>query len=152
MRVLVDTSIWLIALRRADHGDGPEVTELRRLITEHLIEIVGPIRQEILSGVREHSQFERLEAHLQSFPDAPIRTEDYVTAAKFFNLCRSKGVQGSNTDFLICAVAVRSDFAIFTTDGDFALFADHLPIILHEIGKRVEKRAAPLSRARRRLR
>jgi len=152
MRVLVDTSIWSIALGRANHVVGPEVADLRRLITEHLIEIIGPIRQEILSGVREHSQFERLESNLQPFPDAPILTEDYVTAAKLFNLCRSKGIQGSNTDFLMCAVAARSDCAIFTTDSDFVLFAEHLPIILHEIGKRVEPRATPLLRARRRAR
>jgi predicted nucleic acid-binding protein len=53
-------------------------------------------------------------------------------AAQFFNICRAKGVQGSNTDFLICAVAVRWQLAIFTTDGDFTLFAKHLPIVLHE--------------------
>ena len=71
-------------------------------------------------------------------------TEDYVTAARFYNLCRSKGIQGSNTDFLICAVAVRNNFAVFTTDNDFALFATRLPIVLHEIGNGVES-------ARRRL-
>lgn len=58
--------------------------------------------------------------------------EDYVTAAKFFNLCRSRGVQGSNTDFLICAVAVRHDDAIFTTDVDFTRFARYVPVVLHE--------------------
>jgi len=40
-------------------------------------------------------------------------------------------VQGSNTDFLICAVAVRNQLAIYTTDKDFSIFAKHLPIILH---------------------
>jgi hypothetical protein len=28
-------------------------------------------------------------------------------AAQFFNLCRSRGIQGSNTDFLICACSVK---------------------------------------------
>ena len=86
----------------------------------------------LLSGVREPSHFEKLEERLAVFPDAPIRTEDYVTAAKFFNLCRSRGIQGANTDFLICAVAVRNEFAIFTTDKDFSLFAKCLPIVLHK--------------------
>ena len=135
MKILVDTSVWSLALRRSDHVHRSEVAELRRLIADHRVEIVGPIRQEILSGVREPSQFERLESSLAAFPDAPILTEDYVTAAKFFNLCRSKGIQGSNTDFLICAIAARNEFALFTTDGDFTLFAKRLPIVLHTIPK-----------------
>lgn len=138
MRVLVDTSIWSLALRRDENVKNSEVPELRRLITAHLVEIIGPIRQEILSGVRNHSQFDKLEENLSAFSDVTLPGEDYVTAAKFFNLCRAKGVQGSNTDFLICAVAVRHDFAIFTTDGDFSLFAKYLPITIHEVQRRIE--------------
>ncbi len=43
----------------------------------------------------------------------------------------SKGVQGSNTDFLLCALSVRYDLAIFTIDEDFKNYAKHLPIRLH---------------------
>ena len=135
MRALVDTSVWSLALRRDDGQQHPEREELRRLVSAHRAEIVGPIRQEILSGVRDRVQFARLETHLAAFPDIPLLTEDYVTAAKFFNVCRSKGIQGSNTDFLICAVAVRCDLVIFTTDGDFRHFAKFLPIVLHEAKK-----------------
>jgi predicted nucleic acid-binding protein len=132
VRVLVDTSVWSLALRR-DERQHPEREELRRLVSAHVAEIIGPVRQEILSGVRDQTQFARLDTHLAAFPDVPLLTEDYVTAANFFNLCRSKGIQGSNTDFLICAVAVRCDLAIFTTDGDFRRFAQCLPIVLHGI-------------------
>jgi predicted nucleic acid-binding protein len=149
MRVLVDTSVWSLALRRAEQKEGSESAELRRLIGDHLVEIIGPIRQEILSGIREPSQFEQLEQYLAAFPDATVGTEDYVTAAKFFNLCRSKGVQGSNTDFLICAVAVGNDFAVFTTDNDFLLFAKFLPIVLHEAAGEAGHRGPPHKRTRR---
>jgi len=94
--------------------------------------MIGPIRQEILSGIRSESQFKNLRKHLESFPDLPILTEDYVAAARFFNRCRSKGIQGSNTDFLICAVAVRNNFSIYTTDKDFQLFSEHIQIVLHK--------------------
>lgn len=130
--MLVDTSVWSLALRRDDRRH-PEREELRRLVSTHVAEIIGPVRQEILSGVRDQAQFARLESHLAAFPDVPLLTEDHVTAANFFNLCRSKGIQGSNIDFLICAVAVRCDLAIFTTDGDFRHFAQCLPIVLHGI-------------------
>jgi predicted nucleic acid-binding protein len=132
MRVLVDTSVWSEALRRSKKVESDIVREFRSLILEHRVDIIGPIRQEILSGLREETQFEKLQNHLAAFPDIPLKTDDYVTAAKFFNMCRAKGVQGSNTDFLICAVAVRRQLAIYTTDKDFILFAKHLPIVLHE--------------------
>ena len=132
MRVLVDTSVWSAALRRTKQSEPRPAKELRNLIADHRVDIIGSIRQEILSGIREEAQFKKLEKHLAAFPDIPITTEDYVMAARFFNLCRTKGVQGSNTDFLICAVAVRCRCVIYTTDKDFPLLAKHLPIALHE--------------------
>jgi len=132
MRILVDTSVWSAALRRGKNPNSAQAAELRSLIADHRVEIIGSIRQELLSGIREASQFKNLEKHLAAFPDLPLTTEDYVAAAKFFNICKSKGVQGSNTDFLICAVAIRNRLSIFTTDKDFSLFAKHLPIVLHE--------------------
>jgi predicted nucleic acid-binding protein len=131
MRVLVDTSVWSEALRRLNKPESEPVRELRSLILEHRVEIIGPIRQEILSGLREEAQFEKLEKQLAAFPDIILETADHTMAAKFFNICRAQGIQGSNTDFLICAAAVRRDLAIFTTDTDFTLFTKHLPIVLH---------------------
>jgi predicted nucleic acid-binding protein len=133
MKVLVDTSVWSEALRRNKKLESDRVKELRNLILEHRVEIIGPIRQEILSGLREESQFERLEKQIAAFPDISLETADYSLAAKFFNACRTQGIQGSNTDFLICAAAVRRDLAIFTSDKDFIHFAKHLPIMLHRI-------------------
>ncbi len=147
MRVLVDTSIWSLALRRSEHAQNPEAAELRRLIAAHVVEIIGPIRQEVLSGVRDQPQFERLATHLDAFMDLPLTAEDYVTAAKFYNLCRAKGIQGSNTDFLICAVAVRHDLSVFTTDGDFPHFAKRLPIVLYGIGRSAEPAPARYRRS-----
>ncbi len=135
MRVLVDTSMWSLALRRNTPQTNPETIELRRLIALHATEIIGAIRQEVLSGVRNQAQFDRLESHLAAFPDMPLAIEDYVTAAKFYNLCRSRGIQGSNTDFLICAAAARRDLAILTPDRDFLRFAKCLPVNLHKISR-----------------
>ena len=135
MKVIVDTSVWSLALRRGKQDALVPVQELRNLIQDHRVQMIGPIRQEILSGIRSESQFKKLRNHLKSFPDLPILTEDYVKAASFFNLCRSKGIQGSNTDFLICAVAVRNKFSIYTTDKDFELFSKHLDVALHQAGQ-----------------
>ncbi len=132
MRILVDTCVWSEALRRKSSIESDVSRELQDLILEHRVEIIGPIRQELLSGLREETQFDRLAEHLEPFPDITIETADHVTAAKFFNKCRSKGIQGSNTDFLICAVAARREMAIYTTDKDFQQYVKHLPIVMHK--------------------
>ena len=132
MKVIVDTSVWSLALRRDKQEFSAPLKELRHMIYDHRVQMIGPIRQEILSGIRSESQFKKLQKHLGSFPDLPVLTEDYVTAAKYFNRCRSKGIQGSNTDFLICAMAVRNKFSIYTTDKDFDLFSKHIDIVLYK--------------------
>jgi predicted nucleic acid-binding protein len=133
MRVLVDTSVWSLALRRNVPADSPELTELIELIREVRVQMIGPVRQELLCGIRNQSQLRKLRDHLRAFPDLELTTRDYETAAEFFNLCRGKGIQGSNTDFLICAIAARHKIPIFTTDGDFTLFQPHLPIALYSL-------------------
>jgi len=132
MRVLVDTSVWSLALRRSQPSNNQWVSELAELIDEQRVVMVGPIRQELLSGIRNPRQFATLREHLQAFPDLQLSPADYEQAAEFFNLCRSKGVQGSNTDFLICAAAVRRKLAIYATDGDFRRYAKLLNLELHE--------------------
>jgi len=94
--------------------------------------MIGAIRQELLSGIRASHQFKRLRESLRAFSDEPLGHEDYEEAASCFNRCRAKGIQGSNTDFLICAVALRRKVPILTTDDDFQGFAKHLRIELHQ--------------------
>jgi predicted nucleic acid-binding protein len=130
VKIIVDTSIWSLALRRRRGGESAEARTLRSLVLDRKVQMLGPIRQEILSGVRSASDFRELRDRLASFPDLPLTTEDYVKAAEFFNACRSKGIQGSNTDFLLCSVSWRTTMPIFTKDKDFAAYAEHLPIHL----------------------
>jgi predicted nucleic acid-binding protein len=135
MTVLVDTAVWSLALRRQVRPEHASVSELTSLIEDRLVAMIGPVRQEILSGIKERAHFDRLRQHLRAFPDVEITSQDYEEAASFFNRCREKGIQGSNTDFLICAVAARHEFSIFTTDSDFEHFAHVLPIKLHQAGR-----------------
>ncbi len=130
MKVLVDTSVWSLALRRGEPKRADVVKELEDLVSDGRVSIVGPVRQELLSGVRAPSQFRKLEEALASFPDEDLETDDYVEAARCFNKCRARGVQGSNTDFLLCAVSLRRDFPILTTDRDFVHFAKVLRVKL----------------------
>lgn len=130
MRVLVDTCIWSHVLRRKQL-DNVHVAELKELIGENRVHLIGPIRQEILSGVNDETQFERLRNNLSAFPDLLIKTSDYEKAAEFCNIARKKGVKGSTIDYLICAVAHHYSMQIYTVDRDFEHYKKYLPIHLY---------------------
>ncbi len=135
MNVLVDTSIWSLALRRKARDLNPieraAVAELTNLIQEGRARIIGVIRQELLSGIKTPSQYEKLRDVLRSFPDEPVTTADYEAAAKAGNDCRSRGVAVSVSDILICAIAIARDWSIFAADSDFQSYARILPLKLH---------------------
>lgn len=131
MNVLVDTAAWSLAVRRTTTRQHPVAVELSQLINEGRAFIMGLIRQELLSGVRDITQFERLRSYLRAFRDLPLETDDYEEAATFSNRCRTRGIQGSAVDLLICAVASRRDLSILTTDNDFRAYSRILPIRLH---------------------
>lgn len=133
--VLVDTPIWSLALRRraADRSlhEARLVREWQRLVSAGHAAIMGIIRQELLSGVRDAKNFELLRQHLAAFEDLPVTTADHEAAARCFNRCRAGGVTGAAVDMLICALAIRCGLPIFTTDRDFERYAAHVPLRLH---------------------
>src|SRR5688500_3441075 len=134
MSALVDTSIWSLALRREqrelNHEQQRLLAEWKTLVGAGGAFLIGPIRQEILSGIRDHRAFDSLLNWLRFFDVISVVLEDYDQAAMFFNLLREQGVSASPIDVLICAVARRCDIPVFTTDEDFRRYAEHLPIRL----------------------
>ena len=133
--VLVDTSIWSLALRRRpavlSASERSLVDEWARLVMEGLALLIGPIRQEILSGVRRPEVFQALRRALSDFPYVSIEPTDYDRAAEFYNTCRARGLIGGPIDMLISAVASRHEVPVFAADTDFARYARHLPVRLH---------------------
>lgn len=136
MNVLVDTSVWSLALRRKDESLNPResgyVAELSEIIREGRVRLIGLIRQELLSGIKTAEQFEKLRAYLRSFPDEIIDTSDYEEAAKAGNQCRGRGVIVSIVDVLICAIAMKRKWSIFTTDPDFLNYGKVIPLVIHK--------------------
>jgi len=131
VRVIVDTCVWTHFLRRGRPTHDVVSAELTRLIKDDAVQMLGSIRQELLSGAQPEDRFDQLKEYLRFYPNLPLDEEDDETAAAYYNLCRAKGVQGTATDLLICAAAARHRMRIFTTDSDFAAFAKHIPIDLH---------------------
>lgn len=135
MNVLIDTSVWSLALRRKNESLSTKerflVAELSELIREGRARMIGLVRQELLSGIKATEQYEKLRLHLRSFPDEVVDTSDYEEAAKAGNRCRAKGVVVSIVDILLCAVASKRLWTIFTTDPDFSNYAKVLPLGIH---------------------
>ena len=133
MKVLVDTPIWSYALRTRNTKYQAEINELTSLIRDQRALIIGPFRQEILSGYSDLKKFKKLKEKLSFYENSPILDSDYESAAELSNKCRKRGVQRSQIDFLICAVAKRLDVPIFTTDKDFSNYKSIVPIKLYKI-------------------
>lgn len=136
MRVIVDTSVWSLFLRRrrpgALAGSERRLNLLTRdLITDGLGVLTGPVRQELLSGIREGAAFDELSEYLRYFDDEVPEVGDYELAARFDNRCRAAGVASTPTDMLLCALGYNRDLPILTTDGDFAHYARHLSVHLY---------------------
>lgn len=130
--ILVDTPVWLLALRRRTgdvSGSDRKFTQaLSDLVRQKRIQMVGSIRQELLSGIREESQFRLIRDYLRDFPEVSLDSGDYEEAARISNQCRRSGISSSPVDMLACAVALRHRWEIFTTDRDFIHYARVIPI------------------------
>ncbi len=127
MKVLVDTCVWS-KVYRADDPDLELSRLLKDLIFDSRAVIIGPIFQEILSGIRDKKDFKIIAELLSRFDQLNLNNEIYMKAAEYFNLCKGHGVNGKHVDFLICAAANHYHCAILTVDADFKMFEKHLPI------------------------
>jgi len=133
-RVLVDTSVWSLALRKKDRTEEEQkiINHLSKLIRNLNVVLIGPIRQEILSGISTRERFEALKEKLSIFEDHTIYTHDYELAAEYFNECRKNGIQGSHIDYLICSIAANNDMSIFTMGNDFQFYKKYIRIKLEK--------------------
>lgn len=122
MKLLVNTSVWSLALRREDAGSlNPDEQKLKaeliQAIQDGRVAMLGLIRQELLSVIKEKAQFDKVKAALDSYLDEPINTADHEYAARIYNECRNEGVEAGTVDILICALAARRSWEVLSGDG-----------------------------------
>lgn len=122
MKLLVDTSVWSLALRRKDAAslsldERNLKAGLAQAIEDGRVAMIGMIRQELLSGIKGQAQFEEVKSALAPFIDEPIGTTDHEHAARLYNECRSHGVEVGPVDMLICTVAIRRSWQVLSGDS-----------------------------------
>jgi hypothetical protein len=122
VKLLVDTSVWSLALRRRNTASlSPDEQKLKAELVQAIhdgrVVMLGLLRQELLSGIKEKAQFDKVKAALDPYLDEPIYTADHEYAARVHNECRNQGVEAGTVDLLICAVAVRRGWEVLSGDG-----------------------------------
>jgi predicted nucleic acid-binding protein len=133
MKVIIDTPIWSLAFRKKSRIENNKTLDnLINLMRNTQIVVIGSIRQEVLSGISDKNKFYEIQNKMSVFTDYILQTSDYEFAAECSNECRRNGIQGSHTDFLICSVAIKNDWEIFTEDDDFFEYEKYLPIKIYE--------------------
>lgn len=124
MKVIVDTSVWSLAIRRKSLSDQPEVDRLAELIdADQPIYLMGIILLEVLRNIKEQPQAQKIRRQLEPFPILDLERSGYIRAAMLGSLCRSKGIQVGTVDILIAQTAIEHDCHLLTTDKDFVEIA-----------------------------
>lgn len=125
--ILLDTSVVSAALRRRRRGEREESVAARLgelLSGDDPVALPGIVFQELLSGVAESAQRQRLlKAVRESFPVMLATEGDHLKAADLANLAAAKGRALSTPDALIAAQAISRRAALFTSDTDFEALA-----------------------------
>ena len=125
MTVLVDTSVWSLALRRDRPPNHPAVAGLTTALESDLVVTTGLIVQELLQGFlpeRTHTEIRRRFGALAAVQ--PTR-DDHIAAAELRNSCRRAGVQLGTLDALIAQLCITHDLELLSADRDFEHAARH---------------------------
>lgn len=131
MTLLVDTSVWSLALRRSPPSREPEVSLLQASLQRgDLVATTGLILQELLQGFQGPSSRRKI---IESFSLLPVLRpdiEDHINAAKLRNRCRRKGVQVGTIDALIAQLCIRHGLSLLTTDRDFETMTQYCDLVV----------------------
>lgn len=131
MTLLVDTSVWSLALRRDGSVDAPEVRALHdALVGSDAVVTTGLVIQELLQGFHGPRAAAMIIERFRALPVLAPDRDDHIAAAEVRNVCRRSGVQMGTIDALLIQLCGRHDLTLLSTDRDFAHAAQHLPFRL----------------------
>ena len=129
MSLLVDTSVWSLALRRDGAQDAPEVMALHTaLLGADQVFTTGLVLQELLQGFAGPKAGEQIIERFATLAFLQPDREDHIEAAQVRNACRRKGVQVGTIDALLIQLCRRHDVVLLSADKDFENARQHVPI------------------------
>jgi len=121
VKLLVNTSVSSLALHRKGAGSlSPDEKKLKaelvQAIQDGRVAMLGLVRQELLSGIKEKAQFDKVKTAVDADLGEPIHTGDHEYAARIHNECLNHGIEAGTVDILICALAVRRSGEVLSSD------------------------------------
>lgn len=126
MTLLVDTSVWSLALRRDADAAEPEVQQLEEaLLGADVVVTTGLVLQELLQGFSGARASAQIVERFTALPLVQPDRQDHIAAAGLRNLCRRSGVQIGTIDALLAQLCIRHDLVLLSTDNDFKHAAKH---------------------------
>jgi len=126
MSLLVDTSVWSLALRRDAASNEPAVHHLKEaLLGSAVVVTTGLVLQELLQGFSGPKAQAQIVERFAALPLLQPDRDDHISAAALRNVCRQAGVQIGTIDALLAQLCVRHDLTLLTTDKDFTHAAKH---------------------------
>ncbi len=126
MTLLVDTSVWSLALRRNAPATEPEVVALKSALAgADVVVTTGMILQELLQGFGPPKARAQIIASFATIALVQPDRADHIAAADLRNTCRAAGVQLGTIDALIAQLCIRHGLTLLTTDKDFTHAARH---------------------------
>jgi hypothetical protein len=124
VNVLVDTSVWSLALRRDGATSCPEVEALSACLRgQGSVITTGLILQELLQGFHGPTHRREILSRFAMLPLLSPGRDTHVEAASLRNSCRRRGVQVGTIDVLIAQLCIQHDCSLLTTDRDFQAIA-----------------------------
>ena len=126
MSLLVDTSVWSLALRRDGSLSAPEVVALRNALEGgEIVVTTGLVLQELLQGFAGPRMRKEIIERFGALPLLSPDRQDHIDAAELRNGCRRAGLQVGTIDAIIAQLCLRHSLTLLTTDNDFAGIAKH---------------------------
>jgi len=103
MRVLVDTSVWSLSLRKQGPAEQPAVEKLVAMLRASVFRLIA--------------------RHLEPFPLLDLERGDFISSATLHRKCAARGVAASTADCQIATAAMRHDCLLLSADPDFERIA-----------------------------
>lgn len=126
MTLLVDTSVWSLALRRDTTSSEPEVQQLKdALLGADVVVTTGLVLQELLQGFSGPKASAQIIERFAALPLLQPDREDHISAAELRNTCRRAGIQVGTIDALLAQLCIRHELTLLSTDNDFKLASKH---------------------------
>ena len=120
---LVDTSAWILALRKDFLADVKD--RVAYLLKENAIITSGMIKLELLGGTKEEKEFQRLKIRLDALEMVETNTSLWERAFDLAFSLRRKGITVPYTDILIAASALMMAATVVHADSHFDLIGPH---------------------------